>query len=303
MCAPSSLSPSFLADLTEAYAALQPQLLLAAFLSELEQVYASLCPASGVNLHFLAEHFDKWRERTRDLLRSRLKDLPTDDPLLCPISLFRTMDYGRLETAPTRTLAWLLDSTREHGFGDKLLAALLQRILNRGDFDKFSAERVTSEQSVAGLDAKGRLDVLAEGTWEDHGKRVRWLLVIEAKVSAMESEAQLTKYEQWLRSYAAGRQVLRVFLTPDGRTAESGSDAWEPLSYLQLVQAFRKVYGELRDAPGFHFLRFYLAGVLQDICGWPHIVPENAADPYAVTSYLKTVAESLHKGKHNDPAR
>ena len=247
MSAPLSLSPAFLTDLTDVYAALQPQRLSAAFLSELQQVYASVRPAE-VDLHFLAEHFDKWRERTRAFLHSRLNDLPADDPLLCPISLFGTMDYGRLETAHTRTPAWLLDPHGKHGFGDKLLAALLQRILGRG-FGKLSVERVASELSVAGLEAKGRLDVLAEGSWENDGKPTRWVLVIEAKVGAMEGEAQLTKYEQWLRSYAAGRQALRVFLTPDGRPAESGSDAWESLSYLQLAQAFRKAYSELATRP------------------------------------------------------
>jgi hypothetical protein len=66
---------------------------------------------------------------------------------------------------------------------------------------------------------------------------------------------------------------------------------------------FRAVYGGLRDKPGFHFLRFYLAGVLQDICGWPRKITADAPDPYAVASYLKAVHDSHSEGASHDAAR
>lgn len=138
--------------------------------------------------------------------------------------------------------------------------------------------------------------MFAEGEWQDDGKPVRWVLAVEVKITAPEGEGQLAKYGKWLDSYAHKRQVdhvirsypsnrlamqestyarkrqvdhvIRVLLTPDGRTGESGADGWQPLSFLELVRVFRNVYEELRDAPGFHFLRFYLAGVLQDVCRW-----------------------------------
>jgi hypothetical protein len=75
------------------------------------------------------------------------------------------------------------------------------------------------------------------------------------------------------------------------------------LSFLELVRTFRVVYGGLRDAPGFHFLRFYLAGVLQDVCQWPRNIAEGAADPYAVASYLKTVHESRSEDASHDATR
>ena len=49
------------------------------------------------------------------------------------------------------------------------------------------------------------------------------------------------------------------------------------------------MYGDLADRPGYHFLRYYLAGVLQDVCGWGHMATLDAADPYALFTYLKTV--------------
>src|SRR5437016_4569566 len=124
----ASLSPTFLADLAQVYATLRPQALSTEFLSDLARVHATLPVASDSNLLFLANRFHDWRKATQERVRVRLVELSDDDPLRCPISLFRTMDYGRLETAHTRTLAWLLDPEREHGFGQILIAALLRRL-------------------------------------------------------------------------------------------------------------------------------------------------------------------------------
>lgn len=233
-----------------------------------------------------------------------MKALHPDDPILCPISLFRTMDVGRLETAHTQTLAWLLDSVNaEHGFGDTLLAAPLRRLVEPDRFESLHVEAVDSEVMIGALSVQGRLDVLAKGEWENAGERTRWMLVIEAKVDAGEGEGQLDMYDEWLHSHAEGRRVFRVFLTPDGNPAEGGSEEWIPLRFLELVQIFQKVYRKLNDKPGFHFLRFYLAGVLQDICGWPRRVTADAPDPYTIVSYLKTVHAAHSEGASHDAAR
>src|SRR5947209_5525624 len=102
------LSRKFLADLRKVYATLRPPSPLAEFLADLKRVYSSLPIASDSTLLFLASRFDKWRRLTQALVRARYQRLSADDPLRCPISLFRPKGYGRLETAHTRTLAWLL---------------------------------------------------------------------------------------------------------------------------------------------------------------------------------------------------
>jgi hypothetical protein len=294
MSAIPSLSQAFLDDLADVYASLQPQALSAAFLSDLAQVHATLRDTSDANLPFLAKRFDEWRSVTRELVRTGLATLDRNtEPLLCPISLFRTMDYGRLETAHTRVLAWLLDPTREHGFGTTLLDTLLRSLPGYNCSSPLRVRRVASERPIAGVGAKGRLDVVAEGDWEGV-QGSGWVLVIEAKVDAWEGEDQLQKYDKWLGTYAAGREVFRVFLTPDGRESDGN---WEPLSFLRLVQIFRVAYSSLVERPGFHFLRFYLAGVLQDVCRWSRNIEEDTADPYAVASYLKSVHDSQSRGR------
>jgi hypothetical protein len=293
----------------------EPTMWSAAFLSQLEQIYnslpvgldvdfsprrrsgrprrgrSSLPVASDVDLGYLADRFDEWRRRTREVVQTWHKEIPDDDPVKCKVSLFRTMDAGRLERAHTRTLAWLLDPKMndEHGFGDTLVGVLIRRLARRDLLDGFQVDVVAPDRLIEVSGKSGLLDVFAEGTWKDDGRCVPWTLVIEAKVDALEGKKQLALYDKWLSSHAAGREIFRVFLTPEGRAPTTGTKRWESLSFLELVRTFRGVYGGLRPAPGFHFLRLYLAGVLQDICGWPRDITGEAADPYAVASYLKTI--------------
>jgi hypothetical protein len=105
----------------------------------------------------------------------------------------------------------------------------------------------------------------------------------------MEGENQLPRYDDWLRLNAANRRVFRLFLHHHRAQEAATSERWHPLSYLELVRVFRSVYGKLRHRAGFQFLRFYLAGVLQDICGWPGEFDPRYVDPYAVASYLKAI--------------
>ncbi len=257
---------------------------------------------SEANLHFLAEIFTELRRKTREFVNARIKELDGDDPLICPISLFRTMDYGRLETAHTRTLAWLLDPTREHGFGDRLIAALMAEVSGQVNAEGLRVDRVESEVVIS----SGRLDVFAKGDWGD-GSRRKWALVIEAKVGAPDSDGQLEKYDDWLAIHVADYEILRIFLTPNGREPkhgrepENGEEKWRPLSYLELMLCFRTVYDELRGEDGFHFLKFYMAGVFQDVCRMPCVKTSEAANPYPVAEYLKTALDSTLKGGRRDP--
>jgi hypothetical protein len=285
-----SMSSTFFDDLADVYASLQSHepALSSTFLSDLAQVVSILPVALGIDFEFLASRFDTWHAWAQAKMLSYDKNLSPDDPLHCPISLFRTMGYGRLETAHTRTLAWLLNPLAEHGFGDVLLVTLIRHLISPNLFDTLNAERVISEYPIFAFGKKGRSDVFAEGTWQEHGKVVRWVMIIEAKVDAWEGESQLAMYENWLSTEHRWDEEIRVFLTPyEGRVAVSGNEEWTPLSYPALVRAFRPAYAKLHDAPGFHFLRFYLAGVLQDICGWRWKTTADTNDPYAVLDYLK----------------
>ena len=57
------------------------------------------------------------------------------------------MGYGRLETAHTRTMAWLLGE-EEHGFGSRLLEALLSLLLDGRKIHLTHVSKVESERPV-----------------------------------------------------------------------------------------------------------------------------------------------------------
>lgn len=286
-----------------------PQHLSERFLSDLKTVAASATLTSsptalGWNfdvsaLRTLGRFFDEWRERTRRTLRSL--SVPVDSPLRCRISLFRTMDLGRLERAHTNTLAWLLNPDGEHEFDGRLVKALLCHLA--GPRNGVEVSKVQSEFRVPTRHGTGpgRIDVVARGSWiDDSGERTPSLLAIEAKIGAAEGEDQLADYDDWIegeRERDPALHILRVFLTPDGRDAETGlqAGAWRALSFWELARLFQAVLKDVQGTSGYHFLRFYLSGVLHDICRCPPVTkdwPATCGDPYTVLKFLAPPEEN-----------
>jgi hypothetical protein len=297
----------FLADLNAVCPKTDVGNISLAFLTDLEGVYPYARSSSmrqsivsSGDLTFLAEEFKRWRARQQQLLKQYLHKLPHDDPLRSKVSLFATMDYGRLETAHTRALAWLLDD-REHGFGFQLLEALLHHLLEGRPIHLTKVDNVDSEYLIQCGPSRshlGRIDVFAEGCWEESGKEAAWLLIIEAKIDAEEGEDQLSQYDYFLKPFLQSKEVLPVFLTADGREPRTSSKKWKVMSFVELASVFRRVSG-LQNLPGYHFLRYYLTGVLKDVCRLPVPISEDCENPYAATDYLQSVlgtseAEDAH---------
>jgi len=247
---------------------------------------------SDADLDSLAEIFKKWRSCHQNRLKGYLEKIHKGDPLLSSISLFGTMGYGRIETAHTRTLAWLLEDNKEHGFGSKLLEALLLYLLRGRKIRVTKVDKVESEHAIY----KGRFDVFAEGRWREEGRgEMRWVLVIEAKIDAEEGKGQLDRYDEWLKKqkYTSETEILRVFLSIHGQKRKTKLSEWQGLSFSGLAGIFRGV-SNLQDKPGYHFLRYYLAGVLRDICGFPVPMPEKSEsceNPYELNYYLRLVLD------------
>jgi hypothetical protein len=47
---------------------------------------------------------------------------------------------------------------------------------------------------------------------------------------------------------------------------------------------------EIRDSAGYHFLRYYLAGVLMDVYGWKLPNKRDTDDPYGVVDYMNAIS-------------
>jgi hypothetical protein len=296
MVTQSLISPEFFADLEVVCPNVDDGNLPPNFVEDLEiadaHAQASASPESVITLAelvTLGEELTGWRTHHQQLLQQYLAQLPADDPLRSPVSLFGAMDFGRLETAHTRALAWLLGD-REHGFRFRLLKALLLYLLEGRSISLTGVDRVEREYPVrCGPTEKGRIDILAEGRWEEQGNEVPWRLVIEAKIDAEEGDQQLSLYDDWLELSPQPAEVLRVFLTQDGREPQTSLAGWQPLSFLELASLLRRVSAGLEDRPGYHYLRYYLTGVLREICGLPVPVSAACENPYAAVDYLQSV--------------
>jgi hypothetical protein len=152
-------------------------------------------------------------------------------------------------------------------------------------------DRVESEYPIycgPVLADSGRIDILAEGKWEEAKNGASWVLVVEAKIDAEENDEQLSLYDHWLGRYPKATEIVRIFVTPEGRESESSSADWRALSFLDLASVFRRV-SDLQGKPGYHFLRYYLTGVLRDVCELPVPISADCNNPYRAVAYLRSL--------------
>jgi len=298
-----TVSAEFLADLDAVCPKTDGGDLPFAFLNDLDAAYThaqSTLPQepSLKELNSLAEDLLAWRKSQQRLLQQYLAKLPDDDPSVSPMSLFATMDYGRLETAHTRALAWLLGKN-EHGFGNQLLEALLQHVLKDRRIRLTKEAKVEAERSIP--DGR-RIDILADCHWEEQGQEVALRLVIEAKIDAEEGHEQLAVYDRWLRKHPGAGKVLRVFLTLEGREPKTALNPWQSLRFVDLASTLNHAASGLKELPGYHFLRYYLTGVLRDVCGAPVPIRKDSENPYAAVEYLGSVLSMTEaEDEHGHP--
>jgi len=243
----------------------------------------------------LAVFFEKVRSGVIDKLGGAdwLKKVPAHDPLRCSIGLFETIDLSFRETAHTRMLAWLMDPSKEHGFGDVLVSVFLQKVFRLKSRPRLKEVAIRSE--VITSDQKGRLDIHLGGKWSATDRAsTRWEVILEAKIHADEGDEQCSRYETevQVRRDSYSERVL-VFLTPDGRPPATNSinadRPWESLSFLDLLALFRPELAALTERPGFYMIRHYMAGVLKNLyrinCGENQAALEGS-NIYQISDYL-----------------
>lgn len=87
-------------------------------------------------------------------------------------------------------------------------------------------------------------------------------IVVEAKVDANEGVAQTVRYR---RDFEKSFPVCSfVYLTPRGLQATS--DGFGAMRYLELARALLGALSGCVSAEGFHYARYFVAGLLRDLC-------------------------------------
>lgn len=217
-----------------------------------------------------------------------------NDPLLCPISLFGTLEYGRLEIAHTRTLGWLLNPTKEHGFAQLIGQALLKEVSTEDKSIEFEITHTESEKSIfSGKKIIGRFDIWGEGFVIQKEKRIPLVFIVEAKIDAAEDLSQLKKYDHWLiNNVEKDYRIMKIFLT-NNEVTKNNNEKWTNLNYITLVKILRDILLINDSAPGFHFLKYYLQGVLKDVLNFKIPLQDNktAINNYVLLKKLKLIGE------------
>ena|SRR5438094_970737 len=189
-------------------------------------------------------------------------------------NVFRVLHLERRETKlHSRFLAELLDPKGIHDQGDRFLTAFLELLENvrlhrpaewRPDWVwKIRTEEVIRPAQVgdtrSAISELYRLDIVLRC---EQGK---FIMVIENKVDAAESDNQLFHYEEWLQKQRRFDFRNLVFLTPDGREPETISkDKCLCLSYREHVTEWlRNMANEIKPQRDLSHLHFAIDQYLQ----------------------------------------
>jgi hypothetical protein len=130
------------------------------------------------------------------------------------LNIFEAAGMQRQEIRHSNFLAFLLNPQENHGLGDAFLKRLLQTTLNNSSVEPPPISALTlalADFSDALISREWRnIDVLVES------KHNNFIFVIENKIDSSESEHQLSKYEQVVKSKFPDEHKLFAYLTKDG---------------------------------------------------------------------------------------
>ena len=137
-------------------------------------------------------------------------------------NVFKLCKVNHYENRHSDIIAELLDPAGTHGLGDRFLKEFC-RIAN---FDFKPCEEITihREYSIT----NGRFDIFADAK--------DWVFIIENKIYASEGEAQLPRYDEWLKKNCNSKNYKLFFLTLDGRDSDSKTDVeYTTISYRREI--------------------------------------------------------------------
>jgi len=138
------------------------------------------------------------------------------------INIWQVAGIGKDELRNSAVLAWMLDHSADHGQGSSILERLVAMIGNIREIDlslesiRKNNYRVKTESLPMG-ELHSRIDIEVEGA--------DFLIFIEVKINAQETNDQLQRYLDLVKRKSAGRSWAIIFLTPTGRF----SNKWHSL--------------------------------------------------------------------------
>lgn len=153
------------------------------------------------------------------------------------MNIWKVAQVGEDELKNSAILAWLLDHNGSHGQGKLFLAHFLELLKQNGNisFQNISLDKPywTRVESLPLGDIESRIDIEIEGE--------QFLLFIEVKINAAETNDQLDRYINMANKKAGDRPWAVVFLTRNGRrpSNESLHDIVIPIRWHQVQKLVR----------------------------------------------------------------
>ena len=236
----------------------------------------------------LSQVFDQLRTDSSARLNKFLEDLDQDDPIRLAVTAFGMIDYGRLETAHTRALRWLLTPTGSHGFGNSVLNEVISLCIGDELAGEFTLPQLDCERPITLNGSQvGRIDVWIEGQIG----AISALIILEMKIDSRATQIQLDLYTQTVEQMNFDRKFY-VFIAPFGTQLPGDRSDWKFVSFSKLARAIWRGALKNKEAPGYHFSRYYVAGLLADVLKWPLPVHHDTNRPIAILSYLEDISEN-----------
>lgn len=173
-------------------------------------------------------------------------------PSILPVGLFNCLKHGKLETDYTRTLAYLLDEKEKHGYGNKFMQVLCEKLKMGALQDYIVCPEKYCEN--------GRYDIFIKG--KSGAKDC--LIVIEAKIDSDEGENQLGKYNEDLKKYNA--DIKKIFLTVNKEKTPSQED-WLNWTWQDIINLLWKVikYKKYQKQAGYYFCKYFISSIYSNV--------------------------------------
>jgi len=190
---------------------------LRAISRELDQVLANeSAAAADMDRRFAEEH-----EAIETLLQSVQEAKLGGRWRNTRFNVFDVLGRPRLEQAHSSFLAWVLDPTEAHGFGDAFLREFMRRAVGKEPPSTLDV-LVAPEYRCGGL----RFDIHVQGD--------RWCLIVENKIDDSAWEEQCRGYQEYCKKLTGrGEQAWLVYVTRPARRP-SRKVPW--LSYREVRQ-------------------------------------------------------------------
>ena len=192
------------------------------------------------------------------------------EAMIAGFNLFEAIGMKSQEIKHSATLAFLLNPSKPHGFGDYFLRRILKDITRHADTETGPIDIDCADVSDAEVWCeRNQIDILIAC------KSAKLVISIENKIYARESSEQLKKYDKYVNSNKEWDDYAKlfVFLTIDGDIAVGGSKNvnWIPHTHENVtkvleasLQANRTNIGVDQEVLIRHYLELMRRHILPD---------------------------------------